>query len=86
MTSLYPLLVCLLLPGEPAVEADVVIRGATLYDGSGAAGVVGDLAVRGERIVAVGASPSPASRAFSTARGWWLRRASSTCTRTAIIR
>jgi N-acyl-D-amino-acid deacylase len=54
MTSLYPLLVCLLLPGEPAIEADVVIRGATLYDGSGAPGVPGDLAVRGERIVAVG--------------------------------
>jgi N-acyl-D-aspartate/D-glutamate deacylase len=54
MSSVYPLLVCLLLPHEPAVEADVVLRGATLYDGSGAAGVVGDLAVRGERIVAVG--------------------------------
>jgi N-acyl-D-amino-acid deacylase len=52
--SLYPLLVCLLVPGEPAIEADVVIRGATLYDGSGKAGVVGDVAVRGERIVAVG--------------------------------
>ncbi|HWG43331.1 MAG TPA: amidohydrolase family protein, partial [Gemmataceae bacterium] len=54
MTSLYPLFACLLLSAEPAVEADVVIRGATLYDGSGAAGVSGDLAVRGERIVAVG--------------------------------
>jgi N-acyl-D-aspartate/D-glutamate deacylase len=54
MTRLYPLLVCLLLPGEPAVEADVVLRGATILDGSGAAGVVGDLAVRGERIVGVG--------------------------------
>jgi N-acyl-D-aspartate/D-glutamate deacylase len=54
MTSLYPLLVCLLLPGEPAVEADIVLRGVTLYDGSGSPGVVGDLAVRGERIVAVG--------------------------------
>jgi N-acyl-D-amino-acid deacylase len=54
MSSLYPLLLCLLLPGGPAVEADVVVRGATLYDGSGAAGVAGDLAIRGERIVAVG--------------------------------
>jgi N-acyl-D-amino-acid deacylase len=55
MTNLYPLFLCMLLPAEPAaVEADVVIRGATLYDGSGAAGVVGDLAVRGERIVAIG--------------------------------
>ncbi len=54
MSSLYPLLMCLLVPGEPAVEADVVVRGATLYDGSGAAGVIGDVAIRGERIVAVG--------------------------------
>ncbi len=54
MSSLYPLLVCLLVPAEPAVAADVVVRGATIYDGSGAAGVVGDVAIRGERIVAVG--------------------------------
>jgi N-acyl-D-amino-acid deacylase len=54
MSSLYPLLMCVILPGEPAVEADVVLRGATLHDGSGAAGVVGDVAIRGERIVAVG--------------------------------
>ena len=54
MANLCPLLMCLLLPAEPAVESDVLLRGATLYDGSGAAGVVGDLAVRGERIVAVG--------------------------------
>src|SRR5689334_23958506 len=32
----------------------VVIRGATLYDGSGAPGRAGDLAIRGDRIVAVG--------------------------------
>src|SRR5262245_5071499 len=47
-----------LLPLTPAqappVQADVVVRGATLYDGSGKPGVVGDLAVRGDRIVAVG--------------------------------
>src|SRR2546423_222261 len=45
----------LLLPAADApVEADVVIRGATLVDGSGKHCVVGDLALRGERIVAVG--------------------------------
>jgi N-acyl-D-amino-acid deacylase len=54
MSSLYPLLLCLFVPAEPAVEADVVLRGATLYDGSGAAGVAGDVAIRGDRIVAVG--------------------------------
>lgn len=39
-------------PAEPAY--DVVIRGGTLYDGSGGAPVIGDVAVRGDRIVAVG--------------------------------
>jgi N-acyl-D-amino-acid deacylase len=54
MTGPYLLLLCLLVPADPGVEADIVVRGATLYDGSGGAGVVGDLAIRGERIVAVG--------------------------------
>jgi N-acyl-D-amino-acid deacylase len=54
MANLYPLLIGLLGLGGPTIEADVVIRGATLYDGSGAAGMVGDVAIRGERIVAVG--------------------------------
>ncbi|WP_411340006.1 D-aminoacylase [Sphingopyxis sp. J-6] len=33
---------------------DVVIRGGTIYDGSGAPGVVGDVAIDGDRVVAVG--------------------------------
>ena len=33
---------------------DIVIRGGTIYDGSGAAPFVGDVAIRGDRIVAVG--------------------------------
>ncbi len=37
------------------VEADVVLRGATLHDGSGKPGQKGDLAIKGDRIVAVGA-------------------------------
>jgi N-acyl-D-aspartate/D-glutamate deacylase len=36
------------------VDADLVIRGGTIVDGSGAAPVEGDLAIRGDRIVAVG--------------------------------
>lgn len=45
-----------LLPVAAAADTPgvVVIRGATLYDGSGQPGRVGDLAIQGERIVAVG--------------------------------
>jgi N-acyl-D-aspartate/D-glutamate deacylase len=39
---------------QDAVEADVVIRGAIIYDGSGQPGQIGDVAIKGDRIVAVG--------------------------------
>jgi len=38
----------------PVTEYDIVIRGGTLYDGSGDAPVVGDLAISGDSIVAMG--------------------------------
>jgi N-acyl-D-aspartate/D-glutamate deacylase len=42
-------------PGaDAALQADLVIRGAMLYDGSGKPGQKGDLAIKGDRIVAVG--------------------------------
>ncbi len=41
------------LSADP-VDADLVLRGGLLHDGSGAAPVVGDVAVKGDRIVAVG--------------------------------
>src|SRR5207245_7523060 len=44
----------LLRAADPTVPADIVIRGATLYDGTGQPGRKGDLAIQGERIVAVG--------------------------------
>jgi N-acyl-D-aspartate/D-glutamate deacylase len=44
-----------LAAGGATVEADFVVRGAEIHDGSGAAGKTGDLAIRGDRIVAVGA-------------------------------
>ena len=37
---------------EPAY--DLIIRGGTIYDGSGKAPVIGDVAIKGDRIVAVG--------------------------------
>jgi N-acyl-D-amino-acid deacylase len=40
--------------GEAPVQADVIIRGATIYDGSGGPGQVGDLAIRADKVVAVG--------------------------------
>lgn len=54
MTTACWVMTVLLAAAEGPVEADVLIRGATLYDGSGKAGEVGDLALKGERIVAVG--------------------------------
>src|SRR5262245_44443221 len=38
-----------------APQYDVVIRGGTVYDGSGAPGVVEDVAIQGDRIAARGA-------------------------------
>jgi N-acyl-D-aspartate/D-glutamate deacylase len=46
------LLALLLYP--PADEADILLRGATIYDGSGKEGFVGDVALAGGEIVAVG--------------------------------
>jgi N-acyl-D-amino-acid deacylase len=39
---------------ELPTDADFVIRGATIHDGSGQPAVTGDVAIKGERIVAVG--------------------------------
>jgi N-acyl-D-amino-acid deacylase len=39
---------------DAAIEADVVLQGATLYDGSDQPGKVGDVAIKSDRIVAVG--------------------------------
>lgn len=39
---------------EPLIQADIVIRGAIVFDGSNQPGRRADVAIRGERIVAVG--------------------------------
>jgi N-acyl-D-amino-acid deacylase len=39
---------------QDAVNADVLLRGGTVHDGTGAPGVVGAVAIKGDRIVAVG--------------------------------
>ena len=38
----------------PEADYDVIIRGGTVYDGTGAPGVVTDLAIDGDRIAALG--------------------------------
>jgi N-acyl-D-aspartate/D-glutamate deacylase len=45
-------------PARSAQTLDVLIVGATVYDGTGAAGRVTDLGIRGDRIVFVGAAPA----------------------------
>lgn len=42
------------ISADPLPAMDYIIRGATLYDGSGKPGVVGDVAIAKDRIVAVG--------------------------------
>lgn len=39
------------------VTVDVLLKGGTIFDGSGNDGIVGDVAIRGERIVGVGTFP-----------------------------
>jgi len=39
---------------QDAVDADVLLRGGMIYDGTGQPGVVGDVALKGDRIVGVG--------------------------------
>jgi N-acyl-D-aspartate/D-glutamate deacylase len=58
MFALTASCLALLLAADPApVAADVVLRGGTILDGTGKPGAVGDLAIKGDRIVAVGKFP-----------------------------
>src|SRR5262249_5141306 len=50
------LMLALALGADP-VEADVVLQGGTVFDGSGQPARVADVALKGERIVAVGKFP-----------------------------
>lgn len=61
-----PLLALLLTLADP-VPCDVLIRGATVHPGDGTAPVVGDVAVRGDRIVAVGRFEATPKRAIDAA-------------------
>jgi len=45
---------CATTPPQPAPAYDIVIRNGTIYDGSGVDAIHGDVAIRGDRIAAVG--------------------------------
>lgn len=55
---------------QAAVELfDVLLRGGTLYDGSGSPPVKNDLAIRGDKIVAVGKLPTATAKTAIDAKG-----------------
>ena len=58
LRSLLPIAAAVFLAAcaqrAPAPEYDLLIRGGTVYDGSGGPPYVADLAVDGDRIVAIG--------------------------------
>ena len=54
---------------DPAAAYDIVVRGGTVYDGSGGAGVAADIGIRGDSIAAVGDLGSVRGRREIDARG-----------------
>src|SRR5712692_7783782 len=68
------LLVVLLFPcalsGQPkSSDFDVLIKGGTVYDGTGAAPIKADVAIRGDRIVAIGDLKNARAGTVIDARG-----------------
>jgi N-acyl-D-amino-acid deacylase len=60
------------LPGaaqQPATSYDVIIRNGAIYDGSGGKPFLGDVAIRGDRIAAVGRLGAARGRSEIDARG-----------------
>lgn len=51
---------------------DLIIRGGTVYDGSGRPGIQADVAVSGGKIAAVEPLPPPQAAGSSTPRGKWV--------------
>ncbi|MGH8209645.1 MAG: hypothetical protein ACREU6_08625, partial [Steroidobacteraceae bacterium] len=55
--------------GDPGSRYDLVIRGGTIYDGSGSAPFIGDVAVQGDHIAYVGPHAPKGTREEINARG-----------------
>jgi N-acyl-D-amino-acid deacylase len=73
VASLLPLTALAVAVGAlatpPSIQRDLVVRNATIYDGSGGKPYVGDVAVDGDRIVGVGALGKTVGRKEIDAKG-----------------
>ena len=63
------ILLLLTLACRPSATYDVVLRGGTIYDGSGSAPYAGDVAIQGDSVAAVGPSIAGAGRTELDVRG-----------------
>ncbi len=73
MVRLSALILALAVANSTAAisaEYDVVVRGGSIYDGSGAPPVFGDVAINADRIVAVGKLDDARAKKLVDAAGW----------------
>ncbi len=69
-----------MVAAEQGTQAyDVIVRGGTVYDGTGGPGRAADVGIRGDRIAAIGDLAKAQSKTVLDAKGWPSRPASSTC-------
>ena len=72
-TTVAASLLCLTLGaaprGSPSPAYDVIIRNGVIYDGTGNEPVHGDVAVKGDRIAAIGLNLAGSARTTIDARG-----------------
>lgn len=64
-----PLLLLAQVASPPPVDFDVLIKGGTVYDGTGSPGRTADIGIRGDRILAVGDLGTAAAKNTVDARG-----------------